>query len=88
MRLIFKNKIIDGQTCERMLRLLGRQFCDEEALSQIPPNIFVADKNGAVDQSSNEVLYVNGHYTSIFCVCTKNNTATSWDRDNEAWIFT
>jgi len=27
-----------------MLRLLGRQYWDEEAISQIPVNVFVADK--------------------------------------------
>ncbi len=88
MRLIVENKIIGQQTSERMLRLLGRQYWDEDALSQIPPNVFVADKGGAVDQSRNEVLYVNGHHPYIFCICTKNNKDTSWMPDNEALVLT
>ncbi|MDQ2719492.1 MAG: class A beta-lactamase-related serine hydrolase [Bacteroidota bacterium] len=88
MKMIVENKIINKQISERMLRLLGRQFWDEDAISQIPPNIFVADKSGAVDQSRNEVLYVNGKHDYIFCICTKNNKDTSWESNNEAWILT
>ena len=67
MRFIVENKIINKQISERMLRLLGRQFWDKDALSEIPPNVFVADKSGAVDQTRNEVLYVNGGRPYIFC---------------------
>jgi beta-lactamase class A len=88
MRLIVENKIINKQISERMLRLLGRQYWDEEALTQIPPNIFVADKSGAVDQTRNEVLYVNGAHPYIFCICTKNNKDRSWEFNNEAWVLT
>jgi beta-lactamase class A len=88
IRLIVENKIINKQISERMLRLLGRQYWDEEALTQIPPNIFVADKSGAVDQTRNEVLYVNGAHPYIFCICTKNNKDTSWEFNNEAWVLT
>lgn len=88
MKMIVGNEIINKQISERMLRLLGRQFWDENALSQIPPDVFVADKNGAVDQSRNEVLYVNGHHPYIFCICTKNNKDTSWKPENEAWVLT
>ncbi len=88
MRFIVENKIINKQISERMLRLLGRQFWDEDALSEIPPNVFVADKSGAVDQTRNEVLYVNGERPYIFCICTKNNKDTSWEPSNEAWVLT
>ena len=88
MQMIVENKIINKQISERMLRLLGRQYWDEEALTQIPPNIFVADKSGAVDQTRNEVLYVNGAHPYIFCICTKNNKDTSWEYNNEAWVLT
>ena len=88
MRYIVENKIINRQISERMLRLMSRQFWDEDAISQIPPNIFVADKSGAVDQTRDEVLYVNGDHPYIFCICTKNNKDTSWETDNEAWVLT
>ena len=88
MKMIVDNKIIDKQISERMLRLMSRQFWDEDAISQIPPNIFVADKSGAVDQTRDEVLYVNGPHPYIFCICTKNNKDTSWETNNEAWVLT
>ncbi|MEO7210171.1 MAG: serine hydrolase, partial [Chitinophagaceae bacterium] len=49
---------------------------------------FVAAKSGAVDQSRDEVLYVNGPHPYIFCICTKNNIDTSWEHNNEAWVLT
>jgi beta-lactamase class A len=87
-------KIVDGNmlsktSSEKMLRLLGRQYWDEEALSQIPPGVFVADKNGAVDESRNEVVYVNSKNNPyIFSIFTKNNADTSWQYNNEAWVVT
>ncbi|MEO8822568.1 MAG: serine hydrolase [Ginsengibacter sp.] len=88
MKLIAENKIIDRQISERILRLMSRQFWDEDAISQIPPNIFVADKSGAVDATRDEVLYINGDHPYIFCICTKNNKDISWEHDNEAWVLT
>lgn len=88
MSKIVSGNIINQQISDRMLRLLGRQYWDEEALSQIPPNVFVASKNGAVDESRGEVVYVNGAHPYIFCICTKNNKDTSWEATNEAWQLT
>jgi beta-lactamase class A len=89
MQGIVEGKIISKNASEKMLRLLGRQYWDEEALSQIPAGVFVADKNGAVDESRNEVLYVNcKNNPYIFSIFTKNNTDTSWEATNEAWGLT
>jgi beta-lactamase class A len=88
MEKIEQGEILSRRSSERMLRTLGRQYWDEEAISQIPPNVFVASKSGAVDQSRNEVLYVNAPHAYIFSVFTKNNTDQSWDYNNEAWVFT
>lgn len=87
MKMIVNKKIIDQQISERMLRMMGRQFWDEEAISQIPPDIFVANKNGAVDASRGEVLYVNAPHPYIFAVCSKENKDTSWEYNNEAWVL-
>ena len=88
LKMIVENKIIDKTISERMLRLMGRQYWDEVAISQIPPNIFVADKNGAVDASRSEVMYANGAHPYVLCICTKNNKDQSWDANNEAWVLT
>ncbi len=86
---IVNGDLLSKQTSGKMLRLLGRQYWDEEALSQIPPGVFVADKNGAVDASRNEVAYVNSKENPyIFSIFTKNNKDTSWQPNNEAWVLT
>lgn len=88
MKLILDNKIIDRQISEKMLRMLGRQYWDEYALSQIPPDVFVAEKGGAVDASRGEVLFVNSPHPYIFTICSKNNQDQSWAYNNEAWEVT
>ena len=89
MNQIVDCKIISKEASEKMLRLLGRQYWDEEALSQIPAGVFAADKNGALDENRNEVVYVNSKKNPyIFSIFTKNNKDTSWNSNNEAWVLT
>lgn len=89
MNQIVDGKIISKEASEKMLRLLGRQYWDEEALSQIPAGVFAADKNGALDENRNEVVYVNSKKNPyIFSIFTKNNKDTSWNSNNEAWVLT
>jgi beta-lactamase class A len=88
MERIVKGEIFNKEASARMLRLLSRQYWDEQALSQIPAGVFTADKNGAVDQSRNEVVYVNGKHPYFFSIFTKNNADSSWKPDNEAWVLT
>ncbi|HRO69296.1 MAG TPA: class A beta-lactamase-related serine hydrolase [Chitinophagaceae bacterium] len=84
--MIYRHQIFSPASCENMLRYLGRNFWDENAVSQIPPYIQVFSKNGAVNEVRSEVLLVNApHNPYIFCIFTKNNKDQSWQRDNEAW---
>jgi beta-lactamase class A len=85
---IYTGKIITDSASKKMIRLLGRNFWDEQAISQIPNDIFVASKNGAVDASRSEVLLVKAKEPYIFCICTKNNKDKSWADANEAWVLT
>ena len=63
---IYKGKIINDSTSQKMLRLMGRDYWDEEAISQIPSGVFVAAKNGAVDESRSETLLVMGKKILIY----------------------
>lgn len=87
MEKIVDGKVINPERSARMLRLLGRNYWDEESVSQIPSDVFVASKNGAVNESRSEVMFVNGRSARyLFCVCTKNIKDQSWNEDtNEAW---
>ncbi len=84
---IYTGQIINDSISKKMIRLLGRNYWDEQAISQIPPNIFVASKNGCVDASRSEVLLVMAKRPYIFSIFTKNNIDKSWGDDNEAWVL-
>ena len=89
MEKIVNGEIISPERSNQLLRLLGRNYWDENAISQIPSDVFVASKNGAVDESRSEVLFVNGRGARyLFCLCTKNNKDQSWTASNEAWVLT
>lgn len=89
MERIVNKELISPAASEKMLRLLGRNYWDEVSVSQIPTDVFVASKNGAVDASRSELVFVNGKKCRyLFCVCTKNNKDTSWESSNEAWVLT
>lgn len=88
MERIYHRRLLGKNQDELMLRLMGRNYWNEEALSQIPPEIFVASKNGAVDASRSETMLVmapNGPY--IVSVITKKQTDTSWNSANEGWVL-
>lgn len=86
---IIRHEVISYAASEKMLRLMSRNYWDEEAISRIPADVFIASKSGAVDASRSELLYVNGKKCSyVFCICTKNNVDRSWEPNNEAWELT
>ncbi len=86
---IANGEVINKGRSAQMLRMLGRNYWDEYAISQIPSDVFVASKGGAVNGSRSEVLFVNGKGTRyIFSICTKNNKDESWLNENEAWVLT
>lgn len=85
---IYKHEVISETASNKMMRLLGRNYWDEQALSAIPPTVQVFSKNGAVNASRSEVLLVNAPHTPyVFCIMTKNNKDESWNSNNEAWVL-
>jgi beta-lactamase class A len=86
---IYHNEIFSNEICDRMMRMLGRNFWDDdEAISQIPPYIEVFSKNGCVNAVRSEVMIVNApHNPYVFSIFTKNNKDTSWTHSNEAWTL-
>lgn len=89
MEKIVNGELINKERSAQMLRMLGRNYWDEYGISQIPSDVFVASKGGAVNRSRSEVLFVNGRGARyIFCISTKNNKDESWQNENEAWVLT
>lgn len=85
---IRNGEFISKAACEEMYRSLIRIYWDDEALSQIPPTVNVASKQGAVSQSRSEVVYVHapsGEYA--FCIMTKNQNDKSWEHENAGYVL-
>lgn len=85
---MYKGKVISDSLSKKMMRLLGRNYWDEEALLEIPSTVFVASKNGAVDASRSETLLVMAKEPYIFSIITKNQKDQSWEFNNEGWVLT
>lgn len=86
---IYRFEVFSHSASERMLRLLGRNFWDEnEGISVIPPTIEVFSKNGCVNASRSEAMIVNVPKNPfVFCIFTKNNKDIRWTNENEAWTM-
>jgi beta-lactamase class A len=81
-------KVISPRVSERIYRDLTRSYWDTEGLSQIPPYIQAASKQGSVDDSRSEVILVNApHGDYVFCVITKNQQDQTWQKDNEGYVL-
>jgi beta-lactamase class A len=85
--MIREGKVVSRASSEAMYRYLTRIYWNGEALSQIPPWVQAASKQGAVSRSRSEVVLVNappGDY--MFCVITKNQADERWAADNEGYV--
>lgn len=81
-------RVVSQAASEEMYRTMTRSFWTGEALSQIPPTVQAASKQGAVDQSRSEVVLVNapsGDY--VFCVITKEQQDTTGAPGNEGYVL-
>lgn len=86
--LIRTGKAVSPAASDWMYRILCRSNLTQQALSQIPPYVQAASKQGAVNESRSEVVLVNSHSGDyVFCVITKNQTDQSWGRNNEGYTL-
>lgn len=86
--LIREGKAVSQAASEAVYRYLTRIYWNGEALSQIPPWVQAASKQGAVSRSRSEVVLVNapsGDY--VFCVITRDQADERWERDNEGYVL-
>ncbi|MGD2135981.1 MAG: serine hydrolase, partial [Gemmatimonadales bacterium] len=86
--MIREGRAVSRRASEAMYRFLTRIYWNGEALSQIPPWVQAASKQGAVSRSRSEVVLVNapsGDY--VFSVITKDQDDRSWEPDNEGFVL-
>jgi beta-lactamase class A len=85
---IREGRAVDAVASEAMYRTLTRSYWTGEALSQLPPWVQAASKQGMVNKSRSEVVLVNapsGDY--VFAVVTKNQVDESWVGTNEGYVL-
>jgi beta-lactamase class A len=85
---IREGRVVSRAASEEMYRHLTRSYWTGEALSQLPPWVQAASKQGAVDRSRSEVVLVNapsGDY--VFSVITKNQRDTSYAATNAGFVL-
>ena len=84
--MIRQGRAVSPRADEAMYRMLTNSYWKNEALSQIPPTVQAASKQGFVDRSRSEVLLVNapsGDY--VLAIITKNQADESYEPSNEGW---
>jgi beta-lactamase class A len=81
-------RVVSRAASEEMYRALTRIYWNGEALSQLPPWVQAASKQGAVDRSRSETVLVNapsGDY--VFSVITRNQADTSYAAENAGYVL-
>jgi beta-lactamase class A len=82
--MIRQGQAVSPRASEAMYRMLSNSYWKQQALSQIPPTVQAASKQGFVDRSRSEVLLVNapgGDY--VLAVITRDQADESYGQDNE-----
>lgn len=86
--MIRNGQAVSPAASERMYRNMGRIFWDDKAISQIPPYVQTASKQGALDESKSETVLVNApHGDYVFSIITNHNKDQRWTPDNEAYVL-
>jgi beta-lactamase class A len=85
---IREGKVVSARASERIYRNLIRIHWDSRCLSQLPPYVQAASKQGFVDKSKSEVVLVNApHGDYVFCLITKNQKDERYTQDNEGVVL-
>jgi len=84
LMMIRQGQAVSPRASQAMYRMLTNSYWKNAALSQLPPTVQAASKQGFVDRSRSEVLLVNapgGDY--VLAIITRNQADTSYTPDNE-----
>lgn len=71
-------KLVSPAASDEMYRMMANSFYTDYSLSQIPPYVQTAAKQGMVDRSRSELVMVNApHGDYVFYIATKDNKDNS-----------
>jgi beta-lactamase class A len=86
--MIRNGRAVSAAASERMYRNLTHIYWDDNALSQIPPYVEAASKQGFVDASRSETVLVNApHGDYVFSIITKHDRDKTYKHDSEPFVL-
>jgi beta-lactamase class A len=86
--MIREGKAVSPAASERMYRNLSHIYWDDNAISQVPPYIQTASKQGFVDASRSETVVVSApHGDYVFSIITNHQKDTTYKHNNEAFVL-
>lgn len=83
LELIHLRKAASLAGCERMIRILGKQYWDDAIGASVPPHIQVASKSGAINRSRSDTAIVYSSNPYILTIYTDSQKDQRWVPDNE-----
>ena len=83
LELIYLRKAASPAGCEKMLRILGRQYWDDWIASTVPPEIKIASKTGAINRSRSDTAIVFSDNPYVLTIYTDSQVDQRWVADNE-----
>jgi beta-lactamase class A len=84
--MVRNGEAVSPAASERMYRNLCHIYWDDNALSQLPPYVQAASKQGFVDASRSETVLVNApHGDYVFSIITNHQKDQNYHHDNEAF---
>lgn len=83
LELIHLQKAASPAGCERMIRILGKQYWDDAIGAAVPPHIQVASKSGAINRSRSDTAIVYSSNPYILTIYTDSQKDQRWSSENE-----
>jgi beta-lactamase class A len=84
--LLYQGKAGSPAVCEKLLRILGRQYWDDMAGSSCPIDVKVCAKSGAISRSRSEVAIVYASRPYALAVFTDDQKDQRWELNNEGEV--
>lgn len=81
--LIATGKAASSAGCEKMVRILGKQYWDDFIGATVPPKYKVCCKSGAINRSRSDVAIVYGPMTYILSIYTDSQKDQRWTSENQ-----
>jgi beta-lactamase class A len=83
LELVYRNQAASKAGCEKLVRILGRQYWDDAIGATVPVDVKVASKSGAINRSRSDTAIVYSDQPYVLTIYTDNQRDQRWVDDNE-----